>query len=148
MKNLAKTILTLSLVSILVFASTACASLQGSYDCLLVYGAPAVSASPINKIIVIKDDKLYIEDQYVGTLLDSTADCYVWSDDKVYPEQSASKLPLSDYQTQKNGKAVFVKSDDPDVSDAIYFFVKVKGRYAMLFCVDGQVYTVFDLERV
>lgn len=91
---------------------------------------------------------LYIEDEYVGTLVDSTDDCYVWSDDKAYPKQSASKLSLSDYQTQKNGNAVFVKSDEPDGFDAIYFFIKVKGRCAMLFCVDGQVYTVCDLERV
>lgn len=39
MKNLVKTIISLLLVSMHVFAFTACGSLQGAYDCLLVYGA-------------------------------------------------------------------------------------------------------------
>lgn len=151
MKNLAKTILTLSLISILVFASTACGKYDGTYNAVLIYQHVALSSAISDiKVEFDNENKVYVEDTYLGYLEDSTISSSDWNQTATFfASVVPSKISIERImECTTCQKAVL---DDKDSVRARVAFSKINNTIIMLCYTSAEdnatIFRVYELKR-
>lgn len=152
MKNLVKTIISLSLVSMLVLAFTACGKYDGTYNAVLIYQDCALSSviSDI-KVEFNNENKVYVEDTYAGYLEDSTISSSDWGKAATFfASVVPSKISIEKIMACTTCQKVVL--DDKDSVKARVAFLKINSTIIMLCYSSAEdtatIFRVYELERV